>query len=127
LTSPPYDALAFDPTWLEGRDLLWFDLHGQAGLEWWLGDGGVVALTAKQVREAELGVAPTADTYQVLRIEVDAGGGDAKFYIDGSLVKTLTASVTTPATLLSPVVVIDTNADASKTVDIDYLYVTARR
>jgi len=73
------------------------------------------------------GEAPAFDTYQVLRIEIDAGGADAKFYIDGTLVKTLTASVVTPAVLLSPVVVIDTNADASKTVDIDYVYVTARR
>jgi len=73
------------------------------------------------------GEAPAFDTYQVLRIEVDAGGADAKFYIDGALVKTLTANVVTPATLLSPVIVIDTNADASKTVDIDYVYVTARR
>ena len=55
LTSPPFDALAFDPRWLEGYDLLWFDLHGQPGLEWWLGDGGVVALTAKQVRGVDLG------------------------------------------------------------------------
>ena len=56
LTSPPVDALAFDPRWLEGYDLLWFDLHGQPGLEWWLGDGGVVALTAKQVRGGGRGV-----------------------------------------------------------------------
>jgi len=55
LTSPPFDALAFGPTWLEGQDLLWFDLHGQPGLEWWLGDEGQVALTATQIREVDLG------------------------------------------------------------------------
>ena len=71
--------------------------------------------------------APVFDTYQVLRIEVDAAGADAKFYIDGTLKGTLTANVTTPATLLGPIVIIDTNADASKTVDIDYMYVTAKR
>lgn len=74
------------------------------------------------------GTAPTADTYQVLRIEVDAGGADARFYIDGTLVGTLTANAVTATTALSPFVSVDSNdTAASQVVDIDYLFVAADR
>lgn len=55
LTSPPVDAGTFNPTWLEGYDLLWFDLHGQPGAGWWMGDDRLIAVTAGQIRDANLG------------------------------------------------------------------------
>ena len=73
------------------------------------------------------GVAPTHSVYQVLRIEVDPGGADARFYIDGTLVKTLTANVVTVTDLLAPFVSVDTNTTASVTVDVDYVFVSANR
>ncbi len=44
----------FEPQWLEGHALLWFDLHGMPGVPWWQGDRGVIALTAQTVRRADL-------------------------------------------------------------------------
>lgn len=56
ITCPPVNATSFQPAWLEGKRLLYFDLHtGRPGADYWLGDFGVIALTAQQVREADLG------------------------------------------------------------------------
>lgn len=55
MLSPPVDAGSFDPVWLEGWDVLWFDLHGEVGTPWWWGDERLVALTAEQIRQADLG------------------------------------------------------------------------
>lgn len=55
LTSPPASAGDFDTGLLEGRDLLYFDLHGQPGASWWIGDRGLIALTAGQFGEVNLG------------------------------------------------------------------------
>lgn len=74
------------------------------------------------------GTAPVADTYQILRIEVDADGAGAQFYIDGTLVVSLTANAVTAATLLSPFISVDSaDTAASQVVDIDYIYVAATR
>ena len=54
LLSPPTSALDFDPAYLEGRDLLYFDLHGHQYQSFWWGDGHTVALTAQQIRGANL-------------------------------------------------------------------------
>jgi hypothetical protein len=70
-------------------------------------------------------VVPTAAVYQVLRIEID-DHDNARFYIDGSLVKTLTANAVTIATSLYPTVVVTGNS-AAKTVDVDYILVRAGR
>jgi hypothetical protein len=71
------------------------------------------------------GVAPVAATYQVLRIEID-DASNARFYIDGTLVGTLTAHAVTAATSLYPTVVVTGNSTA-KTVDVDYIHVRAGR
>lgn len=55
LTCPPASAEYFEPSWLERRDFIYLDLHGQPGQAYWLGDEGIVALTAKQVSQARLG------------------------------------------------------------------------
>jgi hypothetical protein len=54
LLSPPFSAGSFDPRRLEGHDLLYFDLHGEPGQDYWLGDQGVIALLASQVLEVDL-------------------------------------------------------------------------
>ena len=51
---PPVSAANFDPAWLEGRDLLYFDLHGWPGEAVWAGDLMMPALTARQILEADL-------------------------------------------------------------------------
>ena len=53
LTCPPLWWREFDARAMEGCDLLYFDLHGDPALASWCGDGGIVALTADQVRAAE--------------------------------------------------------------------------
>jgi len=74
-----------------------------------------------------VGTGPANGVYQVLRIEVDAGGEDARFYLNGAEVATCTANCITITDLLSPIVVVDTNAAASVVVDIDYIYASAQR
>ena len=93
--------------------------------EWWaLG----VANTTKATGNAATGTAPVADTYQTLRIEIDDGGSDCRFYIDGTLVGTLTANCVTVTVALAPVVVISSAQTAeSSVVDVDYLLVGAAR
>ena len=61
LTCPPYSANDFDPRWLAGYDLLFFDFHGLPELDYWFEDdpitslpGRLVALTADQLRQASL-------------------------------------------------------------------------
>lgn len=54
LLSPPVSAGNFEPAWLEGCDFIYLDLHGKPGAEYWLGDDGIIALLAGQVREADL-------------------------------------------------------------------------
>lgn len=70
---------------------------------------------------------PTADTYAVLRIEVDATG-DARWYLDGTLQKTETTAVATTA-LLIPYIGIDAGTDAQTVTDlhIDYIYFAGAR
>lgn len=55
LTCPPASAESFEPSWLEGQDFLYFDLHGEPGEAFWRGDGGIVALTDAQIAQADLG------------------------------------------------------------------------
>lgn len=93
--------------------------------EWWsLG----VAGTTKAAGNAATGTAPTADVYQTLRIEIDDGGSDCRFYIDGALAGTLTANCITITVPLAPVIVISSaQTAASSVVDVDYILVGAAR
>jgi len=70
-----------------------------------------------------LGVAPVAGTYQTLRIEVSDDGGTIKFYINGTLKKTLSNAGVSPDADLYATVVACGDGTASKTVDVDYIYV----
>ena len=62
VTSPPLTASTFDPEWLEGRDVIYFRLHGderQATSGQWFGEGQfmrtVPALGLEQLRGVDLG------------------------------------------------------------------------
>lgn len=112
ITSTASNALAFCYT-VDAGTAEWFTL-GVAG-------------DTDATGNAACGTAPAADTYQVLRIEVDAGGNDARFYINGTLEGTLTANAVTAATLLTPFVTVDTDTTSSITVDVDYIYTSAQR
>jgi len=50
VTCPPVVSASFNPSWMMGADLLYFDLHGGPGDSAWYGDDGRVALTAAQLR-----------------------------------------------------------------------------
>lgn len=63
-TCPPVDAETFDPAWLEGNDLIYFDFHGLPGAAYWFEEiyqsgmimaERVMALTADQIRTVDLG------------------------------------------------------------------------
>jgi len=72
-------------------------------------------------------IIPAFGVSQVLRVEIDAGGADARFYINGALVKTITAGAITITDLLTPMIMVDTNAAESNVVDVDYVFVSAQR
>jgi len=54
LTCPPVTANSFDPHQLEGRDLVYFDLHGAPGGTCWLGYEWVVALCNRDLAGIDL-------------------------------------------------------------------------
>ena len=62
VTSPPRDSTTFDVAQLEGRDLIYFDLHGRPGSPEWFGQAAkkgdvsrhIVALTAEQLETVSL-------------------------------------------------------------------------
>lgn len=53
-TSPPVTTDTFWPHWMEERDFIYFDLHGGPGDPQWYGDDRLVALTAYQIKLADL-------------------------------------------------------------------------
>jgi len=58
ITSPPVTVETFQPSWMEGYDLLYFRLHGIPGGDLWFGedqDGRISpALTRGQIAQADL-------------------------------------------------------------------------
>lgn len=98
---------------------------GSTTVEWFV-NGAAGGTEATGI--AATGVAPAGDIYQTLRIEIDDGGADCRFYIDGALVGTLTANCVTNTDLLAPGVVISSGGNAgSNIVDVDYIYAGAAR
>ena len=76
---------------------------------------------------ATTGVAPVADTYQVLKIAVSADGNTINFYIDGTLVNTLENGGVSPDADLYATITACSTTTTSKTVDVDYIKVVASR
>lgn len=70
---------------------------------------------------ASTGVAPVADTYQVLRVEVSADGNTVKFFINGALVATRSAGGVSPDVNLYATVIACSTTTTSRTVDVDYV------
>ena len=54
LTCPPMSSKDFDPAWLQGYDLIYFDLHSYLGGCVWYGDKGRPALKMEQILDADL-------------------------------------------------------------------------
>lgn len=74
-----------------------------------------------------LSVGPTANTYQVLRIEVDANG-DARYYVDGVLKHTELTAVATTAVLVPYIAVTaEDGTPVATTVSVDYIKFTQDR
>ena len=72
--------------------------------------------------ECSSGIGPTANTYQTLRIEIDATG-DARYYINGALVFTETTAVATTAVLVPYIAVTaEDSTPVSTTLSVDYIY-----
>ncbi len=70
-------------------------------------------------------IAPTADTYQRFRIELDTSG-NATFFLNEARVGYV-ASAVTATVALTPVVAAFRRAASSATVDVDYLCIEAER
>lgn len=74
----------------------------------------------------DTGLAPVAATYETWRIEVDTAG-KATFFRNGKAVGSLSGAVT-PTVALTPVFIIrPEGAVAGRTMDIDYVHVSANR
>jgi len=92
--------------------------------EWWM---CAVDSDTDDSGNAATGTAPVADTYQVFRVEVSSNGNSIAYYIDGTLEGTLTnVGVTETANLYATVIACG-DGTASKTVDVDYIYVGTQR
>jgi hypothetical protein len=98
-----------------------FDTDATAPTKWQFCSENAGTIAAAAAEDAHT-TGPVADTYAVLRIEVDATG-DARFYIDGTLVKTETTAVATTS-LLIPFIGGNSadDADVATDVHVDYVY-----
>ena len=92
--------------------------------EWWFVG---VDETVVSTGVLTTGVAPVNGAYQIFRIEIDAGGEDARGYINGTLEGTLTANVIDIDVGLTPIVVINSLVAGTRTLTLDYIYVGAQR
>lgn len=94
--------------------------------EWWMvGVAGDTDATGNGTTSE----APVNATYQRLRVDVDADGEGASFYIDGTLVGSLTANVVTAGTAVYFTVFAcgDGSNGSAHTVDVDYILVESTR
>lgn len=97
-----------------------FVFDTDADTDEWFGIG--VAGDTDATGNGALGVAPAADTYQTLRIEVDSDGATARFFIDGTEQGALTANAVSASTNLHATVLVNATTTTSRTVDVDYVY-----
>jgi len=89
-------------------------------------NGGTIAHVAAAAG-CILASGPTANTYQILRLEVDATG-DARFYVDGTLEFTETTAVATTAVLVPYIAVTaEDGTPVSTTLSVDYVYFSHAR
>lgn len=111
LTSTASDAVGFMFDTRMTTDKLWL-----VGVK---GDTDAVAQNSA--------VAPVADTYITLRVDVSADG-HASFYINNAEAGTILMDAVTPGTALAPVLCVSKTATAtSMTADIDFVAISANR
>lgn len=103
-----------------------FDTDATAPTKWQFTSENAGTIAGSAAEDAHT-TGPTADTYATLRIEVDATG-DARFYIDGTLVNTETTAVATTS-LLIPFIGGNSadDADVATDVHVDYIYFAHER
>ncbi len=103
-----------------------FDTDATAPTMWQFCSENAGTIAASAAEDAHTS-GPTADTYETLRIEVDADG-DARFYIDGTLVNSVTTAVATTS-LLIPFIGGNSadDADVATDVSVDYVYFSGSR
>lgn len=103
-----------------------FDTDATAPTKWQMASTNAGTVGNAAAEEA-LASGPTANTYDVLRLEVDADG-DARFYVNGVLEGTRLLAVATTA-LLIPYIWGDSAVDAQTAVDvhIDYIKFQGKR
>jgi hypothetical protein len=75
---------------------------------------------------ATTGIVPVADTYNVLRVEVDSSG-HAKFFVDGVLKNTIANCVTASVALTPCVAGFRRAATANNFITVDYILVQSSR
>lgn len=85
---------------------------------------GVKADTDATAQDTD--IAPVADTFITLRVEVSADG-DAIFFINGDRVGSVMADAITASTALTPTIAATSLAAASVTVDVDYIQAVKHR
>jgi hypothetical protein len=98
-----------------------FDTSMTADNFWLVGVANDTDATAQNTA-----VAPVADTFHRLRVELGSSGA-ADFYIDGARVGTTMAGGVTATVALTPVIAAFSRAAASRTVTVDYIQVLATR
>jgi hypothetical protein len=74
----------------------------------------------------DTGVAPVANTYVTLRIELSVGG-HAYFFINGALAGTRTLNSVTAALDLCPVIAANALSTSGRTITVDYLWLKQAR
>lgn len=93
--------------------------------DYWHMCGVATDVDAFNATTSNTGRGPSADTWSVIRIEVDASG-TATFYIDDLQVGTLASSVTTSVSL-TPIVIIDSTTTTVRSLDCDFVKVYSQR
>lgn len=99
-----------------------FDTRMSTDNWWTVGVANNTDATAQNI-----GYAPVADTYEILRVEVDTSGG-AVFYRNGVKVGTRMSGALTASVALTPIMAVSkTSVAASMTCDIDYVHASCAR
>lgn len=88
------------------------------------GDGGAASGGAGNGTRAN--DAAVADDYDLVRVEIDGGSGDARCYLNGTLVDTFEACVTT-TDLFYAVLMCENRTGAALELEVDYVYAEGGR
>lgn len=104
-------------------DCVGFHYDDDATTKEWF--GVAIDSTAQDTGISASGTAPVADTYQILRCEVSSDGATINFYIDDTLVDTLSgAQGVSPDVVLYPMIGINgSGTPTSRVLDVDWIEV----